>query len=109
MLIAILFLAAIIWVILQIWYTRKYENYLFKDRNNLYNLVNYIETEKKKEMGEKDIISKLKKSGWTSEQLRYALRKYAGKETGLPQIIPIGKILEGLRKIKSAKKSFVKK
>jgi len=25
----------------------------------------------------------LKKSGWTGEQIRYAMRKYSGRETGM--------------------------
>jgi len=93
----IILIALTLWVILQIWYTKKYENYLFKDRNQLYNLVNYIGDAKKKNENDSNISSKLKKSGWTSEQVRYALRKYERRNTGLPEIIPIRKLLEGLK------------
>jgi hypothetical protein len=72
--------SAAVWIALRLWYKRKYENYLFKNRNNLYNIMNYIEAEKKKGTKEKDIAVKLKKAGWNSEQLWYALRKYAGKK-----------------------------
>lgn len=100
----ILFGALIAWGILQIWYKRKYENYLFKERNNLYNLINFIGAEKKKGINEKEIKGKLKKAGWSSEQLRYALRKYEGKITGLPEIISMEEILVGLKEIKEKKK-----
>jgi len=83
--------ALVVWIILQIWYKRKYESYLFKNRNNLYNLVTYIENEKRKGTSERDMADKLRKAGWNSEQIRYALRKYSGKRTGMPEI-PIGMI-----------------
>ncbi len=84
-------IGAIFWIILQTWYKRKYENYLFKNKNNLYNLFNWIETAKKRGLTEKEIVSKLKNVGWTSEQVRYATRKHAGKRTGMPEI-PIKKL-----------------
>lgn len=87
----ILLIATVIWVILQIWYKRKYESYLFKNRNSLYNLVNYIEVEKRKGTDKRKIASKLKKAGWKSEQIRYVMKKYAGKRTGMFEL-PIGKL-----------------
>jgi PKD repeat protein len=87
----------IVYIILQEWYKRKYENYLFKNRNNLYNLISYIETMKRKGVEEKEIKSKLKKAGWSSEQVNYALRKYVGKRTGMLEI-PIKKILGVFKK-----------
>ena len=69
-----------IWVVIRMWYKRKYENYLFKNRNNLYNLINYIYAEKKKGTEEKEIKARLKKTGWNSEQVNYALKKYSGKK-----------------------------
>lgn len=89
--ILIFFAAIVVWIILQMWYKRKYESYLFKNRNNLYNLMNYIENEKKKGTSERDMADKLRKAGWNSEQVRYALRKYSGKRTGMPEI-PVGMI-----------------
>ena len=87
----VLGIAAVTWFILKVWYKRKYETYLFKNRNNLYNLVNYIQNEKIKGTNEGDIAAKLKKAGWSSEQLRYALRKHAGKPTGMPELIRLRK------------------
>lgn len=88
----VLFITFVIWVILQWWYKARYETYLFKDRNNLYNLVNYISNEKKKGTKEKDIMAKLKKAGWNPEQLTYALKKYNNKNTGMLEIISLDKI-----------------
>jgi len=68
------------WFIIRMWYRKKYENYLFKNKNNLYNLVNFIDSEKKKGTSEKDIRSKLKKTGWNLEQVDYALKKYSGRK-----------------------------
>ncbi len=95
----VLLVVAAVWVALQIWYKRKYESSLFKNRNNLYNLVNFIQNEKHKGAKEREIIEKLKKAGWTAEQIKYALKKHAGKRTGMPEL-PIGKLLEGKEKKK---------
>jgi PKD repeat protein len=75
----VILIAGAVWFIIHIWYKRKYETFLFKNRNNLYNLINFIGSEKKKGAAEKDIFAKLRKSGWSGEQLRYAFKKYAGK------------------------------
>jgi hypothetical protein len=99
--VGVLLMTFVVWIILQVWYKRKYENYLFKDRNNLYNLITYVKTSKEKKMTDKDIEENLKKAGWTQEQLRYVMRKFAGKNTGMPEI-PIKKLLK--EKEKSLKK-----
>jgi len=91
--VGVLFCTFIVYIVLQIWYKRKYESYLFKDRNNLYNLINYMKSSRENGMKDKDIENNLEKAGWTSEQLRYVMRKFAGKNTGLPEI-PIKKILK---------------
>ncbi len=65
------------------WYKIKYEKYLFKNRNNLYNLVLYINNLKKQGKKDWEIKGSLKKAGWSSEQITYVLRKYAGKRTGM--------------------------
>ena len=76
----LLLVAVIVYIMLQIWYKRKYENYLFKNRNNLYNIMTYIQNSKKKEIKREEIIRNLKKAGWKGEQINYALRKYEGKK-----------------------------
>ena len=101
--IGILFLAMIAWIVLQIWYKREYETYLFKDRNNLYNIINYIANAKKSGLKDPEIAEKLKKAGWNSEQIRYAIRKFEGKNTGMWEI-PISKILRENKKNREEKK-----
>ena len=82
----IILIVAVVWILLGIWYKRKYEDHLFKNKNNLYNLINYIRSSKEKGMKEGEIADKLKKAGWNSEQATYALKKYSGKRTGMPGI-----------------------
>jgi len=101
LLILILFFLLIIgiigYIILQEWYKRQYENHLFKNRNNLYNLLSYIGGSKRKGLKDKEIVSKLRKSGWGSEQIDYAMKKYSGKKTGMAEI-PVKKILDKFNK-----------
>lgn len=82
----------VVYIILQHWYKTRYETYLFKNRNYLFNLIHYIDAQKKKGVKESEIFKKLKKSGWNSEQINYVVRKYLGKRTGMWEI-PINKIL----------------
>ncbi len=79
------------YIVLQEWYKRKYESYLFKNRNDLYNLMIFITAEKKKGATDKEIYERLKKAGWSSEQIKYALKKHSGKRTGMVEIISLGK------------------
>jgi PKD repeat protein len=87
----LIFVSVIVYIILYQWYKYKYENYLFKDRNYLYNLIVFIQDSQKKGLSNKEIEEKLKKAKWNSEQINYVMRKYAGKRTGMPEI-PIWKI-----------------
>jgi hypothetical protein len=80
------------YIILQEWYKRKYEDYLFRDKNNLLNIVSYIQGSKKKGALNEEIEKGLKKAGWSSEQVTYVMKKYAGERTGMFEI-PVGKIL----------------
>jgi hypothetical protein len=90
----LLFLIGIgVYIALQTWYKRKYENYLFKNRNDLYNMIHYVHNSQKQELDNDTITSNLKKSGWNSEQVDYVMKKYSGKRTGMIEI-PINKILK---------------
>jgi hypothetical protein len=62
--------------IIRFLYIRKQENYLFKNKNNLYNLMNYIQKSKKQGKTNAEIYRQLKKIGWDSAQARYAIDKY---------------------------------
>lgn len=93
----LLIAGVIVYIVLQRWYKNKYETYLFKNRNNLYNLVVYIQNSRKKGVKDGEIASRLRKSGWTSEQVNYAMKKHAGKRTGMFEL-PIGGVLDKLKK-----------
>mgnify|MGYP001561540546 CR=1 FL=1 len=83
------------YIALQIWYQRKYENHLFKDRNSLYNVVQYINLAKDRGIEENKIRQNLKKAGWGGEQISYALKKYHGRGTGMWELQNIFKIFTG--------------
>ena len=91
-LVLILFIMVAIYVSLIVIYKKKYETYLFKNKNNFYNLINYVSNSKSGGWSNKDIISRLKKSGWKAEQINYVMEEYAGKSRNLAEI-PIDKIL----------------
>ncbi len=90
-------LALLVYVILQEWYKRYYEQHLFKGRKDqIYNLINFIYNARASGMEDKDIGEKLRGSGWSREQIRYAFRKLDGKRTGMWEI-PIFKFFENKR------------
>lgn len=81
---ALLIAGVIVYLALLFWYKHKYESHLFKNKNDLYNIYSFINTQKKKGVTEKEVISKLRNAGWNSEQVRYVIRKYSGRNTGMP-------------------------
>jgi len=89
----LLLIAFIIYIFLQEWYKRYYENRLFKNKNELFNLINFMNNAKNQGIDEKAIFDKLKKNKWKSEKINYAWRKLNGKRTGMWEI-PIFKWLE---------------
>jgi len=91
------FVGFIIYLALQQWYKRKYENFLFKNRNDLYNIVSYIQNMKKQGIEDSKVASGLRKSGWSSEQVDYIMKKYYGRMTGMFEI-PIDKIINLFKK-----------
>jgi len=84
--ISLIVIGIVAYVIIYHWYKRKYEKYLFKNRNDLYNMVTYVDNSKKKGLDNRKIIRNLKKAGWSSEQTRYVMRKYKGKRTGMAKL-----------------------
>lgn len=87
------------------WYDKKYEDFLFKNKNDLYNIVSYVQASKKAGITDSDIADKLKKSGWKAEQVTYVMRKYVGKRTGIPGL---DKFFNMLRNRKIAKLTSAK-
>jgi hypothetical protein len=82
----LLVVGLVIYSIVSSWYDRKYENHLFPNRNNLYNLIIFVNNSKRKGVGNDEIVKSLKKSKWSSEQIRYVMKKYAGKRTGMAKL-----------------------
>ncbi len=93
----------IAYVVIYQWYKKRYEKYLFKNRNDLYNIVMYVNTSKKRGLKNKEIIPNLKKAGWSSEQIRYVMRKYEGKRTGLVEL-PLISLIKKVKKKNSHRK-----
>jgi hypothetical protein len=75
----VLVLALGVYLLLQWWYKEKYESSLFKNRNDLYNLLNFISNGKSQGLSYRDVSSKLKSQGWNSEQINYSFKKFEGK------------------------------
>jgi len=65
------------------WYKKNYENYLFKKKEDLYNLVSYIYNCRNKGTKDEEIKKSLRNAGWSSEQINYAFKKVEGKRTGM--------------------------
>lgn len=76
----LLMIGIVAYILIQMWYRRRYETYLFKTRNNLYNIMIYIQNAKRKGISNEEIAKNLKKAGWRGEQINYALRKYENKK-----------------------------
>ncbi|MCL5730128.1 MAG: PKD domain-containing protein [Candidatus Pacearchaeota archaeon] len=81
---SILVVGIIAYIAIGKWYQNRYESYLFKDRNDLYNIINYIHASKAKGMKDSDIARNLRKSKWSQEQISYVMKRYGGKGVGVP-------------------------
>jgi len=86
------------YTLLQVWYKKRYETFLFKNRNYLFNLVSFITNAKANGKSEAEIRKILLDKRWSNEQITYALKKEAGKRTGMFEIIPVEKIFAYFRR-----------
>lgn len=84
------------YVALQEWYKKRYESSLFPDKNDLYNLLNFIYNSRRSGLDDKTLRGKLAEAGWRGEKINYAMRKIDGKRTGMYEV-PIFKFLENRR------------
>ncbi len=100
---ALLFSAFVIYIILQEWYKRHYESKLFKSKNQLFNLINFMNNSMNQGIRKSDIFNKLRPLGWVNEQLVYSWRKLHGKRTGMWEI-PVFKWVEKKQVKKELKK-----
>ena len=60
--------------------------YLFKNANDLHNLISFASAAFRKGDGKEEIRKKLKQAGWGSEQIDYALKKIKGEKIGMPEV-----------------------
>jgi len=88
----LIFAAFVSYIILQEWYKRRYERHLFKNRNDLFNLINFISNAQARGMDKKEIEKRLKEFKWSSEQINYAFKKVKGRKTGMPLEIKLPEI-----------------
>ena len=104
----VLFLAFLSYIGLQEWYRRRYENYLFRNRNDLYNLLNFFNNSLARGMSYEEITKNLKKAGWNSEQISYAMKKVRGKRIGMPFELRIPKLGKNDEHLKQEQNKNVK-
>ena len=92
--IAILFLVFfVVYILLQEWYKKNYEIYLFKNKDDLYNLLTFLANSRQVGIGDSDIKKKLSSMRWNSEQINYVFKVIDGKRTGMWEI-PIFRMKE---------------
>jgi len=91
--IILLVLAFIVYIILQEWYKKRYEDYLFKSKDDLYNVINFISNAEKQSMPKDEIFRNLLGMKWSNEQIIFAYKKLHGQSTGMYEI-PIFKVFE---------------
>lgn len=85
-LLILLFAAFVVYIILQEWYKRYYEGRLFKNKNDLFNLISFVSNALHQGLYKKDMERKLGGYGWKGEQIMYAYKKATGKRTGMWEI-----------------------
>ncbi|MFA5993151.1 MAG: hypothetical protein WC796_05585 [Candidatus Pacearchaeota archaeon] len=73
----LLFFAITAYFFMQKWYKTNYEKSLFKDKNQLFNLMNFVSNAKRQNMPEKEIRKRLGYQKWKAEQVNYALKKFS--------------------------------
>ncbi len=76
----------VVYILLQEWYKRYYESYLFKNRNQLFNVMAFMNTAEHQHLSKIEIFKKLRERKWSAEQLNYAWNKLHGLRTGMWEI-----------------------
>ncbi|MBT6689885.1 hypothetical protein HN903_01000 [archaeon] len=85
----------------QIWYKKRYEAYLFKDGAQMYNLLMYVTNARARGLKDDRIGADLRVKGWSSERVKYIIKKSAGKSVGMIEIIPIEMVSAWIRNRKA--------
>ncbi len=79
LIIIVVVFGVVAYILLQWWYKVRYETFLFKNRNDVYNLVNFMNNARTQGLSDNEISNRLKKAGWKGEQINYVFKKIAGK------------------------------
>lgn len=82
----LIFFAFVIYIGLQEWYKKRYESKLFPNKNDLYNIMSFMNNSIKQGLKKSDMLDKLKEMDWNGEQLGYAWKRLNGKRTGMFEI-----------------------
>ena len=85
-LVSLILFTSIMYIILQEWYKRHYENYLFRNPDDLFNILTFIDNSRASGMEDNIVRRNLNGSSWTREQISYAFKKIDGKRTGMFEI-----------------------
>lgn len=88
----------VVYLLIQGWYRKNYESHLFKNQDDLYNIINFIYNSRREGKEDREIRRGLKDKSWKGEQINYAFNKIDGKRTGLWEI-PLFKFVEN-KKVK---------
>lgn len=84
LIIILLIITFIVYLFLSRWYKLKYERHLFPNRNDLYNMVNFVNNALNQGLNKEQISSGLKKQGWSGEQITYVIKRIKGKKVQMP-------------------------
>jgi PKD repeat protein len=93
LLLILIFIALAVYIVLQEWYKRHYQSHLFPNKNQLFNLINFMYISQTQGLKKSEIFDKLQEMDWSREQLNYAWNKLNGKRTGMWEI-PVFKWIE---------------
>jgi PKD repeat protein len=82
----LIIITLVVYIVLQEWYKRRYEGHLFKNSNQLFNLMAFMSNAKNAGMTKSQIYEKLRPYKWRKEQMDYVWNKLQGKRTGMWEI-----------------------
>lgn len=74
------------YIYLQEWYKKNYETHLFRNKDDLFNLLAFISNSRQSGMKDEEIKKKLSSMRWSGEQIIYGFKKIDGKRVGMWEI-----------------------
>ncbi|PIN93768.1 hypothetical protein COU54_01915 [Candidatus Pacearchaeota archaeon CG10_big_fil_rev_8_21_14_0_10_31_24] len=74
------------YIILQEWYKKHYEKYLFGNPDDLYNIITFIHNSRNSGISDGESRKKLKEMDWHGEQINFVYKKLDGQRTGMFEI-----------------------